>query len=207
MSLRHVLLVYLGTGDASGYDIVKGFQHTYGYLWNASFQQIYRDLAKLHTDGLIDCEIVENAPRPPRKVYKLNAAGYTAMQDWLATPIKLPRLNSELLVKLASVHLLDHQLFVQEFQQHKQTYQNTLADVYRMQAVFKSLPPEILEKFGGIYLTLKHGIGQIERWLEWAEEVETFLHQKKWLQITPEDVQLFSSVLHLNTLESDSNPN
>ncbi len=195
MSLRHVLLVYLGTGAASGYDIVKGFQHTYGYLWNASFQQIYRDLAKLHTDGLIDCEIVENAPRPPRKVYQLNAKGYEAMQDWLAAPLKLPHVNSALLVKLASIHLLDRNVFVQEFEQHKLAYQQTLSDVYRMQAVFLSLPPTVLEKFEGIYLTLKHGIGQIERWLEWAKEVDVFLHKQKWLEITPADAQLFTQVI------------
>lgn len=199
MSLRHVLLVYLGAGAASGYDIVKGFQHTYGYLWNASFQQIYRDLAKLHSDGLIDCDIVENAPRPPRKVYRLNPLGYAAMQEWLATPLKMPHINSAFLVKLASVHLLDRDTFMQEFQQHRQTYQNTLADVYRMQAVFLSLPPSVLEKFEGIYLTLKHGIGQIERWLEWADDVEVFLEKQKWLEITPADAQLFSQVLQQST--------
>lgn len=205
MSLRQVLLVYLGAGSASGYDIVKGFQHTYGYLWNASFQQIYRDLAKLHADGLIDCEVVENSPRPPRKVYRLNSLGYDAMQQWLATPLKLPHVNSALLVKLASIHLMDRDVFMQEFEQHRQTYQNTLADVCRMQAVFLSLPPELLAKFGGVYLTLKHGIGQIERWLEWADEVEDFLQQQKWLEITPADAQLFTQVLQLSNPES-SNP-
>jgi PadR family transcriptional regulator AphA len=202
MSLRHVLLVFLGTGAASGYDIVKGFQHTYGYLWNASFQQIYRDLAKLHTDGLIDCEIVENAPRPPRKVYRLNPAGYAAMQDWLATPLKLPHINSALLVKLASVHLFDSNVFVQEFEQHKLTYQKTLTDLYRMQAVFQSVPPDVLEKFAGIYLTLKHGIGQIERWLEWADEVDVFLQKQKWREITPTDALIFNQVLQRSQPES-----
>lgn len=201
MSLRHILLVYLGTGAASGYDIIKGFQHTYGYLWNASFQQIYRDLAKLHADGLIDCEIIENAPRPPRKVYQLNAAGYTAMQDWLATPLKMPHINSAFLVKLASIHLLDRNIFMQEFEQHRQAYRKALSDVHRMQAVFQSLPPAILEKFEGIYLTLKHGIGQIERWLEWAEEVDTFLQKQKWLEITPTDLHTFTSTLQQNQLE------
>lgn len=201
MSLRHVLLVYLGTGAASGYDIVKGFQHTYGYLWNASFQQIYRDLAKLHADGLIDCDIVENAPRPPRKVYRLNSAGHSAMLDWLATPLKPPHLNSAFLVKLASIHLLDRDVFMQEFEQHRQAYRNTLADVKRMQAVFQSLPPSVLEKFGGVYLTLKHGIGQIESWLAWADDVETFLQKQKWREITFEDIQIFTQVLQFNNPE------
>ncbi len=201
MSLRHVLLVYLSTGAASGYDIVKGFQHTYGYLWNASFQQIYRDLAKLHADGLIDCEIVGNAPRPPRKVYWLNSAGHSAMLEWLATPLKLPHINSAFLVKLASIHLLDRDVFMQEFEQHRQAYRDTLADVYRMQAVFQSLPPSVLEKFEGIYLTLKHGIGQMERWLEWAQDVEVFLQKQKWREITFEDIQIFTQVIQQNNPE------
>jgi hypothetical protein len=92
---------------------------------------------------------------------------------------------------------------MQEFEQHRQAYQKTLADVYRMQAVFQSLPPPVLEKFEGIYLTLKHGIGQIERWLEWAEEVDVFLQKQKWLEITPADAQLFISVVQQNNPELD----
>ena len=202
MSLRHVLLVYLGTGAASGYDIIKGFQRTYGYLWNASFQQIYRDLGKLHSDGLIDCDIVENAPRPPRKVYRLNPEGYAAMQKWLATPIKPPHLNSEFLVKLSSVHLLDADQFMQEFQQYRQAYQQSLDDLFRMQAVFQSLPPNVLEKFEGIYLTLIHGISQIQCWLEWAKQVEVFLQKQKWRETTAEDLQLFTEALQLNQPET-----
>ncbi len=198
MSLRQVLLIYLGTGAATGYDIVKGFQHSYGYLWNASFQQIYRDLAKLHSDGLIECDIEENAPRPPRKVYRLNDRGYLAMQEWLATPLKLPHINSALLVKLASVHLMDRHVFLQEFEQHKQTYFNTLQDLKRFKTVFLSLPPEVLEKFEGVYLTFKHGIGQIEHWLEWAADVELFLQKQKWLDITPADAQIFMQALQQN---------
>lgn len=195
MSLRSVLLVYLGTGAATGYDIVKGFQRTYGYLWNASFQQVYRDLAKLHSDGLIDCETMENAPRPPRKVYTLNDTGRAAMQEWLATPVKMPHVNSAFLVKLASIHLLDAAAFRQEFADYRAAHVQTLAELKKVQAVFQSVPAGVLEKFGGVYLTLLCGIRQIETWLEWAKDVEVYLQGEKWREITMADGLLFSQTV------------
>ncbi|ERS15033.1 PadR family transcriptional regulator [Alloalcanivorax xenomutans] len=201
MSLRHVLLVYLGSGGAAGYDIVKGFQHTYGYLWNASFQQIYRDLAKLHKDGLLDCETVDNAPRPPRKVYHLNQAGWQAMQEWLAKPIAVPRLNDGFMVKVASMHLQDPDTLATELNQLREHYRRTLEHLYRKRAVFESLPATVLGKFMGVFLTLKRGIRLAETWLEWAEEVDQVLAAREWQHITPEEVRLF-----LDTLQGDDLP-
>ena len=201
MSLRHVLLVYLGSGGASGSDIVKGFQHTYGYLWNASFQQIYRDLGKLHEDGLLDCETVDNAPRPPRKVYSLNAAGWAAMQAWLAKPVPLPKLNDGFMVKIASVHLQNPDVLTAELEQLQQHHREALAYLQKKRAVFESLPPSVLAKFMGVFLTLQRGIGMVESWLDWSEQVRAMLDARQWLQLTPEDVRLF-----LDTVQSDALP-
>ena len=201
MSLRHVLLVYLGSGGAAGYDIVKGFQHTYGYLWNASFQQVYRDLGKLHEEGLLDCEMVDNAPRPPRKVYHLNQTGWRAMLEWLAKPAPIPRLNDAFMVKVSAVHLQDPDVLAGELEQLRQHYQDTLAHLYRKRAVFESLPESVLEKFMGVFLTLKRGIHLAESWLDWADELDTVLAARKWQQLTPAGVHLF-----LETLQGDGLP-
>lgn len=195
MSLRQVLLVYLESGAAAGYDIVKGFQHTYGYLWNASFQQIYRDLGKLHTEGLIDCETVSNGRRPARKVYRINAKGRGEMQAWLATPVKLPHVNDALLVKLASVHLLDRQEFLREWREHRQGYETSLQDLRRNRAFFEALPPAMLQKAYGVYLTLRRGIRIVETWLEWSAEVEAFLADGAAPEINAEEIQLFNQLL------------
>lgn len=201
MSLRHVLLVYLGSGGASGSDIIKGFQHTFGYLWNARFQQIYRDLGKLHDDGLLDCETVDNAPRPPRKVYRLNQAGWQAMQTWLAKPAPIPHLNDAFMVKLASVHLQDPDVLMAELQQLQQHYREALSYLHQKRAVFESLPESVLAKFLGVFLTLKRGISLVESWLSWSEEVAAMLTARQWQQLTPEDVQLF-----ISTVQSDGLP-
>lgn len=201
MSLRHVLLVYLGSGGASGGDIVKGFQHTFGYLWNASFQQVYRDLGKLLEEGLLECETVDNAPRPPRKIYRLNRAGWEALRVWLATPSPLPKLNDTFMVKVASVHLQDPDVLAAELAQLQTQYREALQQLHRKRMVFESLPPGVLEKFSGVFLTLKRGIGLAESWLSWSDEVAEMIAARKWLGATPEEVKLF-----LDTVQGDGLP-
>lgn len=201
MSLRHVLLVYLGSGGASGSDIVKGFQHTYGYLWNASFQQIYRDLSKLHDEGLLNCEMVENAPRPPRKVYSLNPAGWKIMQAWLAKPVAVPRLNDAFMVKVASVHLQNPEVLAAELTQLQMHFREALVQLHRKRAVFESLPSDLLGKFLGVFLTLKRGISVLESWLDWSDEVAEMLAARKWQEVTPDDLRLF-----LDTVQGDDLP-
>lgn len=195
MSLRQVLLVYLDSGAASGYDIVKGFQRTYGYLWNASYQQIYRDLGKLHDDGLVDAETLANGRRPDRKVYRINEHGREQMQAWLATPLKLPHVNDALLVKVAASHLLDRSVLRAEMARQRKGYELALADLERNRRFFETLPPAFLDKAYGIYLTLKRGIRVVETWLEWAEEVETWLARAEPPAATEEEILQFKQLL------------
>jgi len=201
MSLRQVLLVYLASGGSSGYDIVKGFQHTFGYLWNASFQQIYRDLGKLHEEGLLECETHNNAPRPPRKVYQLNQAGWQAMQEWLAKPVPIPKFNDAFMVKVAAVHLQNPDVLGKELAQLQAHYRETLESLRKKRAVFESLPPAVLEKFMGVFLTLKRGISLVETWLEWSDEVARMLAARKWLEVKPDELALF-----LDTVQGDGLP-
>ena len=44
MSLAHAILVSLVCEPKSGYDLAKQFDGTVGFFWQATHQQIYRDL-------------------------------------------------------------------------------------------------------------------------------------------------------------------
>lgn len=175
MSLRQVLLVYLGSGAASGYDIAKGFRKTYGHLWHATWQQIYRDLNKLHEDGLIAQEIVESPTRPPRKVYRLNDAGRAELARFAAQPAKPPRVNDGFLVKIASSHLFDSAPLLAELRVQRAHYRRYLADLERYDAFFRELPASVIEPVRGAHFALQRGLGITRGWLQWADEVEAWL--------------------------------
>jgi len=178
MSLRQVLLVYLGSGAASGYDIAKGFRKTYGHLWHATWQQIYRDLGKLHEDGLIEQEVVESPTRPPRKVYRLNDAGRAELARFAAQPAKPPRVNDGFLVKIASSHLFDTAPLLAELQAQRAHYRRYLADLERYDAFFRELPQGVLEPIRGAHFALQRGLGITRGWLAWADEVEAWLQTR-----------------------------
>jgi PadR family transcriptional regulator AphA len=174
-SLRQVLLVYLGSGAASGYDIVKGFQRTYGHLWNATWQQVYRDLNKLHEDGLIEQEVVASGNRPPRKVYRLNEEGQQALARFIAEPAKPPRVNDAFLVKIASAHLFASEPLLAELRARRTHYLNYVADLERYDAFFCGLPDNVQEQVRGAHFSLLRGLQITRGWIEWANEVEVWL--------------------------------
>lgn len=178
MSLRQVLLVYLGSGAASGYDIVKGFQRTYGHLWNATYQQVYRDLNKLREDGLIEQEIVESGNRPPRKVYRLNDAGRAELARFIAEPAKMPRVNDAFLVKIASAHLFDAAPLLAELRARREHYRRYVADLERYDAFFRNLPAAAQEQVRGAHFSLQRGLDLTRSWITWADEVEQWLERR-----------------------------
>lgn len=180
MSLRHVLLVYLESGAASGYDIVKGFRGSFGYLWNASYQQVYRDLGRLHEDGLISAEERPSAGgRPPRKLYRLTDSGRAALHHWLNTPVKLPRYNDAFMVKVASAHLMpDKQPLLDELRSVRQRYQRYLEGLQRYQALFDAMSGELDTRLRFARLSLERGIEVNRSWLAWSERLETALHDE-----------------------------
>lgn len=179
MSLRQVLLVYLGSGAASGYDIVKGFQRTYGHLWNATYQQVYRDLNKLHEDGLIEQEVVESGNRPPRKVYRLNAAGQEELHRFAAEPAKPPRINDAFLVKIASAHLFDAAPLLAELRERRNHYRQYIADLERYDQFFRALPESAREQVRGAHFALQRGLDMTRTWLDWSEDVEAWLVRRQ----------------------------
>lgn len=85
MSLRYALLALLTGQPMTGYDIGKAFGGSVGHVWHAPDSQIYPELRRMESDGLLDC--TEQAKgRTTRKVYAVSAAGEQALRDWLAQP-------------------------------------------------------------------------------------------------------------------------
>jgi DNA-binding PadR family transcriptional regulator len=80
MSLRYGLLDLLAWEPMSGYDLSRYFAVSMGNVWPAQHSQIYPELAKLLTDGLITQ--TSEGPRG-RKVYQATPAGIDALRVWM----------------------------------------------------------------------------------------------------------------------------
>jgi len=80
MSLRHGLLDLLAGGPKSGCDLAQYFSASMGNVWPAQHSQIYPELAKLVSEGLITQ--TGEGPRG-KKTYETTPAGLEALRSWL----------------------------------------------------------------------------------------------------------------------------
>lgn len=80
MSLRHAVLGLLADTSASGYDLMKSFETSLDHVWHATQSQVYGELGKLTTAGLL--EVSDEGPRG-RKEYVVTPAGRDELRRWL----------------------------------------------------------------------------------------------------------------------------
>lgn len=171
MSLKHAVLVLLESEGGTGYDIVKSFNMGLGYFWNASHQQVYQELKKLNADGLLECDIKLQTGKPDKKVYAVTDKGRKALQEWLAEPAKLPKINDGLLVKLYAGSLNDMASLVKEVQGQRAHYANMLESFLAIEQQYMSGAQEQRQQWKMPYLTLKRGIYGLRAWLLWSDDV------------------------------------
>ncbi len=89
MSLPYVILTVVNIKSSSGYDVTKEFTGFLGQAWNASHQQVYREMGKLEEKGFLDCVHIPQEGKPDRKEYSITKAGKNELEEWLASPIGL----------------------------------------------------------------------------------------------------------------------
>ncbi|MFD3582293.1 PadR family transcriptional regulator [Streptomyces sp. NPDC058683] len=101
MALRNALMAALLEGEASGYDLAKGFDATVANFWTATPQQLYRELDRMEAEELVTARVVEQERRPNKRLFSLTEAGREAVRAYTAEPPARPAVvRDELLVKV-----------------------------------------------------------------------------------------------------------
>jgi DNA-binding PadR family transcriptional regulator len=92
------LLGFLHEGPQSGWDLVATAQQTIGDFWSLTRSQVYRELATMAAQGLIEAD--EIGPRD-RRAYQLTDAGRQTFRDWLGQQPGPEQIRYPLLLTLA----------------------------------------------------------------------------------------------------------
>lgn len=177
VSLRYAILVLLKSRPGSGYDLAQGFRQTVGNFWTASHQQIYQELKRLSADGLLDHTTEHQPDRPDRKVYSLTAQGRSALADWMQIPVKPPRINESLLVKIYGAEPQDVPGLRAELARNTRIHQQQLETYLTLEQAYLTAVPAARKEFRMPYLTLRRGILSERSWLDWAREAEVALDE------------------------------
>lgn len=99
----------LTDGPASGYDMKKCFESSFGHFFPAGYGSIYPALATLARNGLVEFELVAQDGKPDRKVYSITSKGREALMEGLSNPSPSHKIRSEFLATLWFAHLMDPQ--------------------------------------------------------------------------------------------------
>ncbi len=177
MALSHALLAALHSAPCSGYDLAKKFDGSVGFVWNATHQQIYRELTKLEEQSHVTAEVVQQDNRPDKKVYKVTSAGEDYLRVWIAKPIVMSGKKDDLLVKLFAGDLVEPSVILCELEHHRAQHQDLLDTCKSIeQHVFANVSPQDLQRRYR-YLTVRQGVRIETEWLAWCDEAIAFVKQ------------------------------
>ncbi len=109
MDVKTVCLGMLTEGEASGYDLKKEFESSFGHFFAAGYGSIYPALSALARDGLVECRHIPQEGKPDRKVYKITQAGREHLLAALQNPCPSHKVRSEFLATMCFSHLMSRE--------------------------------------------------------------------------------------------------
>jgi DNA-binding PadR family transcriptional regulator len=114
MPAEHAILGLLSLaetdGSGYGYDLARHFAdgQPLAEILRLEASMLYHHLKKLDRAGWVEAETDASGARPPRRVYRLTAAGRHQLGRWLSEPVTHTReIRLEFLVKLYFARRLD----------------------------------------------------------------------------------------------------
>lgn len=175
MSTPHAILIALLEKPSSGYDLARRFDRAIAYFWQATHQQIYRELGRMVDAGWV-AVIEEEAAATRKKVYRVLPVGREEVARWAReTPLGVDDRNL-LLLKLRAdavigpLGLADQvQQMIAEARERLDTYRDIEQRDFSASSLTRGQQLQ--------YAILKAGIRTQETWLEWADELPSLLDE------------------------------
>ncbi|MDM0019308.1 PadR family transcriptional regulator [Variovorax saccharolyticus] len=99
MSLPHALLTALVERPGSGSELASRFDRSIAFFWQATHQQIYRELARLEESGWVQSLPAEQG-RGRKRAYKILPAGRKELKRWVLEIDDPASLREPLMVRL-----------------------------------------------------------------------------------------------------------
>ena len=182
MALRNAILARLLEGEASGYDLSKGFDASVANFWMATPQQLYKELETLESQGLVTARVVEQDRRPNKRLFSLTEAGRAALHAFTAQPAKINAIRDELPVKVHAVDVGDVEAVLAAIAARLEYARAKLARYDRMRARMLAGRTEDeyfdeVERIGP-YLTLMRGRAFEKENIRWAERAIAILEKR-----------------------------
>jgi DNA-binding PadR family transcriptional regulator len=160
----YVILGMLRTGPKSGYEVKALVDHSTRFFWAASYGQIYPELRRLASAGLIEGTA---APRDGRRrtVYKLTPAGRKELRAWLRKPPTTFETRDEGLLKLFFAGALPPREAVNTLRTMREHHLGIVEQL-------RGIEPKAVTVGGFPLIVLRGGIEHHEMRADWCARME-----------------------------------
>ncbi len=125
MSLAHVLLTSLIEKPSTGFELARRFDRSMGYFWNATHQQIYRELNGMQKKGWIST-LEDQADTGRKKTYQVEQLGRIELTEWMSKQGQPAQLREEIMVRLRAEAQLGGNTLLPELERHLHLHQEHL---------------------------------------------------------------------------------
>lgn len=182
MALRHAVLAALLDGEYSGYQLAKIFDTGVANFWPAVPQQLYAELSKLDSEGLVTGRTVVQHDRPNKRVYTVNAEGLAELARFAATEAKQFAIRDDLMVKVYAVDHTEHAAVIEHLTQRAAMAEEKIAAYDRILTGLRGdLDEKTFLRKGnrvGPYLTCLRGRRFEQENLEWCRFAAALLRDR-----------------------------
>ncbi len=168
MSLPHALLTALAERPGSGSELADRFDRSIGYFWQATHQQIYRELGRIEEAGWIESLPAESG-RGRKRAYRILPAGKKELRRWIAEHEDPTPLREALMVRLRAEAVLGPSGLEDEIRRRIALHQEKLDLYLKIEA--RDFPEGADSRAKRLqHLVLQAGIANERFWVEFSQD-------------------------------------
>lgn len=154
---------------SSGYDLARRFDKSIGHFWQATHQQIYRELARMERAGWISSEAAPDGGRTRKRLYSVLPAGRAELVRWVGEPAPVTALRDDLLVRLRADAAIGPLGMADEIRRRKALHESKL-EAYRQIEAHDFPADKPRDRRARLHhLILGAGILYEQTWLAWCD--------------------------------------
>ncbi|HEX3046513.1 MAG TPA: PadR family transcriptional regulator [Bacillota bacterium] len=165
---RYVILGLLSEGPLSGYEIKKLVTLRFSGFWSESYGQIYPELKRLETDGLVTK--TNSDSNRTRFLYSITEKGLENLKLWLHEPPEKELIRYEILLKLYFGHLEDPKKMAEYISDFRNEHLQALRQLEFFAAEIRGILGDH-SNHPYVLMTIAFGQKVYSAYLEWCEEV------------------------------------
>lgn len=183
MALRHAVLAALLDREASGYQLAKAFDLGVANFWYAQPQQLYAELTRLESDGLIAGREVVQDNRPNKRLFHVTEAGQLELEHFAAASAKPSFMRDDLMVKVQAADKLDPETLIAQLTE-RATYAQAKIDLFEqlLHTMRGQRSEQEFLRHGeciGPYLTCLRGLAFEQGNRDWCHNTITILRDRQ----------------------------